>query len=81
MTRRGLRHVIAAAVTARLTSAVVSACPICFQFDDANTAAGVSTAVFVLAGVTVAVLIPCGCFAWRLARRDTPEHTTTKAIE
>ena len=53
-------------------SAVTHACPVCFQFDDPTTTAGVETAVVVLAGVTVSVLIPCAAFAVRLARRDTP---------
>jgi hypothetical protein len=72
----GLRRAVAAVLTAPLASTAVFACPICFQFDDAHTAAGVNAAVIVLAGVTVAVLIPCAWFAVRLGRRDTPEHTT-----
>lgn len=53
--------------------AALHACPVCFRFDDASTAGAVQAAVFVLAAVTVGVLVPCGVFAVRLARQSAQE--------
>jgi hypothetical protein len=46
--------------------AAAAACPICFQVEDESTRAGVQTGVWVLMGVTVAVLGGVARFAWRL---------------
>ena len=46
--------------------AVATACPICFQMDDGPTRAGVQAGVWVLLGLTVAVLGGVVRFAWRL---------------
>jgi hypothetical protein len=46
------------------------ACPVCFQLDDAHTAAGVRAAVWVLMGVTVVVLGGFALFVRRLIGRS-----------
>ena len=53
-----------------IADAVIYACPICFQIEDAHVIGGVRAAVGVLMGVTVAVMAPVIVFAVRFARRD-----------
>jgi hypothetical protein len=65
--------------------AAAFACPICFQVDDAATTNGVRAAVFVLIGVTTAVLAGFAWFILRFARRAAsmplpPEHEPAGAV-
>jgi len=46
------------------------ACPICFRVEENATTDGVLVAVFVLLGVTTAVLGAFGTFVVRFARRE-----------
>ena len=50
--------------------AIIHACPICFQVDDAPVVGGVRAAVGVLIGVTTIVLAGFGMFAARFVRRS-----------
>lgn len=50
--------------------AALSACPICFQVEDAGVKAGVRAAVVVLGGITSAVLVGFAVFARRLVRAE-----------
>jgi hypothetical protein len=52
-----------------LSQTSLLACPVCFQMEDGQAAAGVRAAVLVLAGVTTAVLAGFGVFIRRLVRR------------
>jgi hypothetical protein len=54
--------------------AVLSACPICFQVDDAGVTAGVRAAVVVLGGVTSGVLVGVAMFARRLVNAERAER-------
>jgi len=54
------------------TGPTLLACPICFQVDQGPVTAGVQAAVFVLMGVTMAVLTGFGLFVGRLARTPEP---------
>ena len=53
--------------------AALSACPICFQVEDAGVTAGVRAAVAVLGGITGGVLIGVAVFARRLVRAERTE--------
>ena len=48
----------------------LSACPICFQVEDAGVTAGVRAAVVVLGGVTAGVLVGVAMFARRLVKAE-----------
>jgi hypothetical protein len=48
----------------------LSACPICFQVEDAGVIAGVRAAVVVLGGVTAGVLVGVAMFARRLVKAE-----------
>ena len=50
--------------------AALSACPICFQVEDAGVRTGVRAAVVVLGGITSAVLAGFAVFARRLVRAE-----------
>ena len=50
--------------------AALSACPICFQVEDAGITGGVRAAVTVLGGVTGGVLIGVAVFARRLMKNE-----------
>ena len=66
---RGFSGGVLAAATVLMwlcASAVAAACPICFQVEDESTRAGVQAGVWVLMGLTVAVLGGVVRFAWRL---------------
>ena len=60
------RRLPAIAVIWLVADAAVHACPVCFQFEDAATTAGVRAALLVLLSVTVAVLAAVG--AWCVSR-------------
>jgi len=53
---------------------VISACPICFQVEDAGVTAGVRAAVVVLGGVTTGVLVGVAMFARRLVNAERAER-------
>lgn len=57
---------------------VLHACPICFQVQDGPTASSVRAAVFVLIGVTSGVLMCCGVFVARFARRAS--HQAVESV-
>ena len=48
----------------------LSACPICFQVEDAGVVDGVRAAVVVLGGVTGGVLVGVAVFARRLVKAE-----------
>lgn len=50
--------------------AVVYACPICFQINDAHMTMGVRAAVGVLVAVTIGVVGACAVFFGRLMNRQ-----------
>jgi hypothetical protein len=52
------------------TEAVIYACPICFQIEDAHATSGIRAGVGVLMGVTGVVLVGFARFAARVAGRD-----------
>jgi hypothetical protein len=53
-----------------VAGAALSACPICFQVEDAGVTAGVRAAVVVLGGVTGGVLVGVAMFARRLVKAE-----------
>jgi hypothetical protein len=53
----------------------LSACPICFQIEDAGVVSGVRAAVVVLGGVTAGVLVGVAMFARRLVKSERAERT------
>jgi hypothetical protein len=73
---RTIRRFAAAALMPWWLSDVLLACPVCFRVEDGPDAAGVRTAVVVLAGVTVSVLACCGAFLIRFARRAASASTS-----
>jgi len=55
--------------------AALSACPICFQVEDAGVVSGVRAAVVVLGGVTAGVLVGVAMFARRLVKFERAQRT------
>ena len=55
--------------------AALSACPICFQVEDAGVVSGVRAAVVVLGGVTAGVLVGVAMFARRLVKFERADRT------
>ena len=66
----GVRFAVATAVAWCATSATALACPICFQVEQGPVTDGLRVAVFVLMGVTVAVLSGFGVFIARFVARS-----------
>ena len=64
-----MKILLAIAISLALHASLL-ACPVCFQIDDAHTAAGVRAAVWVLMGVTVVVLGGFALFVRRLVGRS-----------
>jgi len=64
--RHAKARTAAAALIWFAAGAALSACPICFQIEDAGVTAGVRAAVVVLGGVTGGVLVGVAVFARRL---------------
>ena len=71
------RRLPAIAVIWLVADAAVHACPVCFQFEDGATTAGVRAALLVLLSVTVAVLAAVG--AW-CAHRGSLVFSTDPAL-
>ena len=67
---RTLAHLLLIAAMAPLAQAVVHACPICFQINDAHMTTGVRAAVVVLVAVTAGVVGTCAVFFNRLIKRQ-----------
>jgi hypothetical protein len=65
-----MRRAVAAIVIWLGAGAVLSACPICFQVEDAGVVDGVRAAVVVLGGVTGGVLVAVAVFARRLVKAE-----------
>ena len=61
--------------------AVIHACPICFQIEDAHVIGGVRAAVGVLMGVTVAVMAPVIVFAVKFARRQSVQGSKGPRVQ
>jgi hypothetical protein len=59
-----------AVVMMPMAQAVIHACPICFQINDAHMTTGVRAAVGVLVIVTAGVVAPCAVFFRRLMKRQ-----------
>ncbi len=61
-----MKRLVVAVVAWLLIDTPLFACPVCFQIEDGQAASGVRAAVYVLLGVTVAVLGGFGIFVRRL---------------
>ena len=70
-----IRRLFAAIAIWLCTGSALSACPICFQVEDAGVVSGVRAAVVVLGGVTAGVLVGVAMFARRLVKFERAERT------
>ena len=68
--RHAKARTAAAALIWFAAGAALSACPICFQVEDAGVVSGVRAAVVVLGGVTAGVLVGVAMFARRLVNSE-----------
>lgn len=62
-------RVLATLVLVALSDAALLACPICFRMDEGPVSEGIRAAVFVLLGVTTAVLTGFGVWIARFVKR------------
>lgn len=65
-----MARVMLAALLWPLMDAVLQACPICFQIENAHVAGGIRAAVIVLIGVTTTVVGACAVFFARVLRAE-----------
>ena len=77
-TSRRAAWLIGALIWSAAGSALL-ACPICFQVEQGPVTDGVRAAVFVLMGVTVAVLSGVAVFVRRLVRASNPPSPSASA--
>jgi threonine/homoserine/homoserine lactone efflux protein len=73
-----MRRSLAALAIWLCSDIALSACPICFQVEDAGVVSGVRAAVVVLGGVTAGVLVGVALFARRLVNAERAEPAEPK---
>ena len=79
MNQSGRRLLVITSLLLVSADQALYACPVCFRIDDAATTSGIYAAVFVLLGVTGAVLTGVAAFIVRFIR-NVRRHARTESV-